>query len=120
MWLEVAQTVTDPAERRARDGTLRAVFADPTSRHHETIAEAELDVDYRGSPIVIGDESDALALGQRLPDTIEVVLAGGEVSMLHQLTNREGHTALLIGGLSAPSESLARLESSTRARSGSF
>jgi hypothetical protein len=84
--VELAQTVTDPAERRARDETLRAVFADPTSRHHEVIAEAELDVDYRGSPIVMGDEHDALAPGQRLPDTIEVILAGGEVCMLHQLT----------------------------------
>jgi 2-polyprenyl-6-methoxyphenol hydroxylase-like FAD-dependent oxidoreductase len=118
--VELAQAVTDPAERRARDQTLRAVFADPTSRHHETIAEAELDVDYRGSPIVIGDEPDVLATGQRLPDTIEVVLAGGEVCMLHQLTNREGHTALLMGGLSVPGESLARLDSSTRARSGTF
>ena len=44
--VEHAQTVTDPAERRARDETLRAVFADPTSRHHEAIAEAELDIDY--------------------------------------------------------------------------
>jgi hypothetical protein len=84
------------------------------------IAEAELDVDYRGSPIVIGDENDALAPGQRLPDTIEVVLAGGEVCMLHQLTNREGHTALLMGGLSVPGESLARLDSSTQDRSGTF
>jgi hypothetical protein len=40
--------------------------------------------------------------------------------MLHQLTNREGHTALLMGGLSVPGESLARLDSSTRARSGTF
>ena len=61
-----------PAERRARDETLRAVFADPTSRHHEAIAEAELDIDYGGSPIVMGDEHEALAPGQRLPDTIEV------------------------------------------------
>ena len=37
--------------------------------------------------------------------------------MLHQLTNREGHTALLI--LSVPGESLARA-SATRARSGTF
>ena len=118
--VELAQTVTDPAERRARDDTLRAVFADPTSRHHETIAEAELDVDYRGSPIVMGDAPDALAPGQRLPDTIEVVLAGGEVCMLHRLTNRECHTALLIGGLSVPGESLAQLESAIQARSGTF
>ena len=118
--VELAQTVTDPTERRARDDTLRAVFADPTSRHHETIAEAELDVNYRGSPIVMGDAPDALAPGQRLPDTIEVVLAGGEVCMLHQLTNRECHTALLIGGLSVPGESLAQLDSAIQARSGTF
>src|SRR6516162_8926390 len=118
--VELAQTVTDPTERRARDDTLRAVFADPTSRHHETIAEAELDVDYSGSPIVMGDENDALTPGQRLPDTIEVVLAGGEVCMLHQLTNRECHTALLIGGLSVPGESLAQLDSAIQARSGTF
>jgi hypothetical protein len=96
------------------------VFADPTSLHHEAIAEAELDVNDRGSPIVMGDEHGALAPGQRLPDTIDVVLAGGEVCMLHQLTNREGHTALLMGGLSVPGESLARVDSSTRARSGTF
>jgi hypothetical protein len=40
--------------------------------------------------------------------------------MLHQLTNREGHTALLIGGLSVLGESLTRLDSATRARSGTF
>ena len=38
--------------------------------------------------------------------------------MLHELTNRAGHTALLIGGLSVQGERLARLDSSIRARSG--
>jgi hypothetical protein len=47
--------VIDPAERRARDEALRMVFADPDSRHHEAVAEAELDIDYGGSPIVMGD-----------------------------------------------------------------
>ena len=79
------------------------------------IAEAELDVDYGGSPIVMGDEHDALAPGQRLPDTIEVYLASGGACMLHELTNRAGHTALLIGGLSVQGERLARLDSSIRA-----
>jgi 2-polyprenyl-6-methoxyphenol hydroxylase-like FAD-dependent oxidoreductase len=116
--IEHAQTVTDPAERRARDQTLRAVFADPTSRHHEVIAEAELDIDYGGSPIVLGDQHEALAPGQRLPDTIEVHLASGEACLLHELTNRAGHTALLIGGLSAHGDRLTRLDSSLRARSG--
>jgi 2-polyprenyl-6-methoxyphenol hydroxylase-like FAD-dependent oxidoreductase len=113
---EHAQTVTDPAERRARDEALRAAFADPMSRHHEAVAEAELDIDYGGSPIVMGDEHEALAPGQRLPDTIEVSLAGGGARRLHELTNRTGHTALLIGGLSVPGAGLARLDSSLRAR----
>ena len=116
--VDLAQSVTDLAERRARDETLRAMLTDPTSRHHEAIAEAELDVDYGGSPIVMGDEHDALAPGQRLPDTIEVHLSSGGACMLHELTHRVGHTALLVGGLSVQGERLARLDSSIRARSG--
>jgi 2-polyprenyl-6-methoxyphenol hydroxylase-like FAD-dependent oxidoreductase len=115
---EHAQDLASPAERRARDEALRAVFADPTSRHHEAIAEAELDIDYGGSPIVMGDEHDALAPGQRLPDTIEVYLASGEACMLHQLTNRAGHSALVIGGFAVPVGAIARLDSSLRARGG--
>jgi len=122
--VEHAQTVTDPAERRARDETLRQVFTDPTSRHHEAIAEAELDIDYGGSPIVMGDGygdgHGALAPGQRLPDTIGVHLAGGGTCLLHELASRAGHTALLIGGSAVLVEKLASLESSVRARSGAF
>jgi hypothetical protein len=66
--------VIDPAERRARDEALRAVFADAELRHHEVIAEAELDIDYGNSPIVVGTKHDKLASGQRLPGTIEVRL----------------------------------------------
>jgi hypothetical protein len=115
---DLAETVTDSAERRARDETLRAMCNDPTSRHHEAIAEAELDVDYRGSPIVMGDEHGAIAPGQRLPDTIEVDLASGGACLLHELTIRAAHTALLIGGLSVQGERLGQLDSSIRARSG--
>jgi 2-polyprenyl-6-methoxyphenol hydroxylase-like FAD-dependent oxidoreductase len=118
--IENVQFATDPDQRRARDETLRAVFSDPASRHHETIAEAELNIDYGGSPIVMGDEHDSLAPGQRLPNTIEVTLANGGVCLLHELTNRAGHTALLIGGSSEPGEGLARLDTSIRARSDSF
>jgi hypothetical protein len=74
---EQAQSMRDPTERRARDAALRATFANPTSRHHESIAEAELDIDHAGSPIVMGDVHPALAPGARLPDTVEVRLAGG-------------------------------------------
>jgi 2-polyprenyl-6-methoxyphenol hydroxylase-like FAD-dependent oxidoreductase len=116
--IEHAQTLTDRAERRVRDRTLRAVFGDPTSRHHEAIAEAELDIDYADSPIVMGDAHEALGPGGRLPDTIEVRLASGETCGLHELTCRAGHTALLISGSSAHGDELARLDSSVRAWTG--
>lgn len=115
--IELAQMVTDPAERRARDETLRAVFADPKLRHHEVVAEAELDIDYGQSPIVMGTRHDALAPGQRLPDTIEVQLTDGTACMLHELANRAGHTALLVGGPSVPAEVLAQIDELVRARS---
>ncbi|MEO9188745.1 MAG: FAD-dependent monooxygenase [Acetobacteraceae bacterium] len=113
---EHAQAVTDPAERRTRDEMIRAKFADPALRHHEAVAEAELDIDYADSPIVMGDAHDALAPGQRLPDAIAVRLAGGGVCMLHELASRAGHTALLIGGLSPHGDELARLASAIRAQ----
>jgi hypothetical protein len=115
--VELAQMVIDPAARRVRDETLRAVFADPNSRHHEVVAEAELDIDYGGSPIVMGHKHHLLAPGQRLPDTIEVHLAGGRACMLHELANRAGHTALLIGGLSVQTEALARVDKLMRVQS---
>ena len=115
--IEHKQTVSDPAERRARDETLRAVLADPESQHHEAVAEAELNIDYRDSPIVMGDAHPALAPGQRLPDTIDVYAAGGEPRGLHELTHRAGHTALLVGGHSSRDDELARLAGSIRARS---
>jgi hypothetical protein len=68
-------------------------------------------------PIVLGDKHEGLAPGQRLPDTIEVNLAGGEARPLHELSYRAGHTALVIGGLSAHDDGLARLGSCLRARS---
>lgn len=116
--IEHAQTISDPAERRARDENLRAVFADPETRHHEAIAEAELNIDYGGSPIVLGDQHEALAPGQRLPDTIRVSLAGGDSRLLHELTHAAGHTALLIGGPQAGGDQLAQLERALLAHGG--
>jgi hypothetical protein len=115
---ENAQSLTGPSERRTRDEGLRAVFTDPTSRHHEAIAEAELNIDYGGSPIVMGVKHEGLAPGQRLPDTIEVYLASGEECMLHELTHRAGHTAHVIGRSSARGDRLARFDSAIRAASG--
>jgi hypothetical protein len=99
---EQAQDLTDPAARRARDEALRATFADPQTRHHESIAEAELDIDYSNSPIVMGDAHERLAPGQRLPNGIEVRLAEDRPCLLHELAHRAGHTALLIAGAKAP------------------
>lgn len=115
--VEHAQTMTDAAERRARDASFRATFADPRSRHHEAIAEAELDIDYAGSPIVMGGAGAALGAGQRLPDTIAVRLAGGETRGLHELAHRAGHTAVLAGGPSSRDEGLASLGDAVGARS---
>lgn len=113
--VEHAQTLVDPVERRARDLHLRNVFADPQSRHHEAIAEAELDIDYGNSPIVMGDAHPALAPGQRLPDTIEVRLADGETRGLHALAHRAGHTALLVAA-GASDGAPAHLAAAIRAR----
>ena len=113
---ERAESLTDPAQRRARDQALRALFADPGSRHHEAIAEAELDIDYGDSPIVLGDANRSLAPGQRLPDTIEVRLASGETRGLHELTHRAGHTALLVAAGASRDDDLARLADALRAR----
>jgi 2-polyprenyl-6-methoxyphenol hydroxylase-like FAD-dependent oxidoreductase len=93
-----AQELTDPADRRNRDEEIRTLFANPDGRHHESIAEAELDIDYCRSPIVMGDANDTLAPGHRLPDTIEVLHPNGERQLLHKLTHRAAHTALVIGG----------------------
>jgi 2-polyprenyl-6-methoxyphenol hydroxylase-like FAD-dependent oxidoreductase len=115
--IDHAQTLSDPVERRTRDRTLRAAFADPSSRHHEAIAEAELDVDYGGSPLVMGDTHDRLGPGQRLPDTLAVRLASGATCGLHELTHRAGHTALLVGGSSASEADLASLSDLIRMHS---
>jgi 2-polyprenyl-6-methoxyphenol hydroxylase-like FAD-dependent oxidoreductase len=113
--VERVQCVRDPDERRARDEALGAEFADPTSRHHESVAEAELDIDYGSSPIVMGDQHEALAPGQRLPDRMEIYLASDEARMLHELSYRAGQTAVIIGGLSVHGERLAQLERSIQA-----
>lgn len=94
-------------ERATRDAMLRSAFADPATRHHETVAEAELDIDYTGSTIVIGNPHDVLGPGQRLPDTIEI--SGGEPRRLHEMTFRTGHTALLIGPADGSDTSLSQL-----------
>jgi 2-polyprenyl-6-methoxyphenol hydroxylase-like FAD-dependent oxidoreductase len=117
---EQALGMTSLSEREARDEKLRTVFGDPTLRHHEAVAEAELDINYHSSPIVLGDTSASLSPGERLPDGIRTYLHSGEAPMLHELCNRIGHTALLIGGSSVPVEQLEQLEGAIRSHRDPF
>lgn len=98
---EGGQALTDPQQRAQRDAVLRRTFADPVTRHQEAIAEAELDIDYAGSPIVAAAEAIGLRAGQRIPDDITVRLATGQDAALHALAHRAGHTAVVLadGGL---------------------
>ena len=115
---EQAQSITDPAERRARDEELRAVFTNPATRHHESIAEAELDIDYCTSPIVMGDRHDALAPGHRLPDTIEVRHPNGAGGLLHELAHRPSHTAIFIAATPAVEGSATQLAAAIESNGG--
>jgi hypothetical protein len=110
--IERAQTLSDPADRRLRDEALRATFADPAQRLQGAIMEAELDIDYGASPILIGDDNDRLTAGQRLPDTIDVHDDGDPNRELHELTHRVGHAGLVGCGPSTPANELTRLADS--------
>jgi 2-polyprenyl-6-methoxyphenol hydroxylase-like FAD-dependent oxidoreductase len=93
---EQAELATDANERKDRDRSMRAMLADPTARQHEIVAEAELDVEYSDSPIVIGDAHRGLAPGQRLPDTIPTRWSETESGCLHEHTRHAGHTIVLL------------------------
>jgi 2-polyprenyl-6-methoxyphenol hydroxylase-like FAD-dependent oxidoreductase len=113
---EHTQTLTDPTERDRRDEAIRAMLADPKARHHEVVAEAELNVDYCRSPIVSGDANSCLAPGHRLPHTIAVRRSDGRPCRLHELAHRAGHTLLLVGGPSAHGAELADLHAALEER----
>lgn len=117
---EQAQNITDPKERRARDAELRAIFANPTARHHESIAEAELDIDYSESPYVMGSRHPALSPGHRLPDTLAMHRIDGTACLLHELAHRAGHTALLLGGETTEAEQLSRLQRAATSQGDNF
>ncbi len=102
--------------RAKRDEEVRAALSDPETVHTEAVAEAELNIDYADSPIVLrggaakGDPSltnsgdvrsgspfAALEAGQRVPDLGPVTAGeGGEEVRLHELAHRTGHTLLAI------------------------
>jgi 2-polyprenyl-6-methoxyphenol hydroxylase-like FAD-dependent oxidoreductase len=88
----------DGEEGRARrDEEVRAALTDPETAHSEAVVEAELNIDYGDSPIVIGDRGGPLAPGVRLPDIGPVTGGPGRPGVrLHELTHRPGHTLLAI------------------------
>ncbi len=86
---EHSQTLTDPIEREARDEAIRARFSESTVRHHEVVAEAELNVNYATSPVVAGDVDSRLAPGDRLPNTIFVKPSKTAPFRLHELSRRD-------------------------------
>ena len=111
---ENAQTLTDPTARTTRDKALTAAFAEPTTRHHEVVAETELNVNYAESPIVCGDANSHLGPGQRLPDTIPVQPSHSGPYRLHEITHRAGHTLVLLGGPAARGPEVAKLLAALR------
>jgi hypothetical protein len=88
--VEDAQTLTDAARRADRDATLRAMFADPQGDRQATLAEAELDIDYGDSPIVLGTPWGDLRPGQRLDDRLPGVRPGTD------------HTTVVASGPATP------------------
>jgi hypothetical protein len=110
--IERAQTLSDPADRRLRDEAFRATFADTARRRQGAIMEAELDIDYGASPIVIGDDNDRRTAGQRLPDTIGVHDGGEPNRKLHEPAHRGGHTGLVVSGPPTPTSELTLLADS--------
>jgi hypothetical protein len=103
-------TMTDPADRSSRNRVFREMFAEDTARHHEILAETELNVDYSGSPIVFGDGNEGIAAGYTIPDTILVQPAGKPPCRLVELTQRPGHTLLLLAGPGASGSELLEVE----------
>jgi hypothetical protein len=106
---EHALTMTDPAERDSRDQAIKAMLADATARHHDVVAETELNVEYSQSPIVLGDANSGLGPGQRLPDRIEIQHPELRARRLHELAHRAGHTLMLLAGPSAAGPAVMEL-----------
>jgi hypothetical protein len=107
--------MTDDAECAARDQAIAAMIADPRARQHEIVAETELNIDYCGSPIVVGDRNDSFAAGFRMPDKIFVQPSGKPPCRLVELVQRPAHTLLLLAGEGARGSELAELDATLQA-----
>jgi 2-polyprenyl-6-methoxyphenol hydroxylase-like FAD-dependent oxidoreductase len=105
---EQAQTISDAGQRAGRDQLIKAKLADPKARHHEAVAESELNIEYSGSPIVFGDHNLHLTAGYRLPDAIEVRHSNKQMK-LHALGHRTGHTVMLVSGTNARATTVAQV-----------
>ncbi len=114
---EHAHTLTDPAKRRSRDQEITSRLADPATLHLEVAAEAELNINYSGSPIICGNANKSLAPGNRLPDTIRVEWKDGSSRRLHQLGHRAGHTLMLLAGPNAHPTAFVDLYATLQKRS---
>lgn len=93
----------------ARDRAIRGAFADPESRQHEAIAEAELDADYSKSPIVAGETHDVAGAGRHMPDSIRLARSRHGARYAHELAHRAGHTAMLIASVNAGTQAISEL-----------
>jgi hypothetical protein len=108
--------MTDPAERSSRDQSMREIFAEEKARHHEILAETELNVHYSGSPILFGDRADGIVAGYPIPDTILIQPSGNSPCRLVELTQRPGHTLLLLAGPDANGSELVELDAALQQR----
>ncbi|GGF75799.1 oxygenase [Azorhizobium oxalatiphilum] len=104
------------AGRLARNAAIRDAFSDPATRHQEAVAEAELDIDYGASPIVVPGGILLPTAGQALPAPLEIRPADGMRAVLRGLYHRPGHTVLLVGSTTVAVADLTTLQQALSAQ----
>lgn len=97
---ESAQGILDEAGRGERNGAIRDAYANEESRRQEVLAEAELNISYAGSPIVIGGEPvEGPGAGDRFVDPA------------FEMPTGFGHTLLVVAhGEDLAAEAVASLD----------
>jgi 2-polyprenyl-6-methoxyphenol hydroxylase-like FAD-dependent oxidoreductase len=106
---EISQALIDASARAERDATVRRVFREPETAHHESVALAELDRSYADSPIVSGSSLARVPAGVLLPDTAPADHPEAGSAPLHRYAHRAGHTVMVLGGPAADPASVAEL-----------
>jgi 2-polyprenyl-6-methoxyphenol hydroxylase-like FAD-dependent oxidoreductase len=99
--VEAGQSLTDDAARAERDASIRLIYGDPETAHHEAAAAAEIDRSYEGSPIISGEGPPGATAGALLTSAARVDHPATGPSLLHQLGYRPGHTVVVVGGAQA-------------------